>query len=576
MYCKFCGKQISDNSVFCSFCGKRLDDATPAVSTGAADVDLSALEGFFTGAVEKKRAADAEAERLAKMFEMKDGILVKYHSPENPESTVTVPASVTSIGQSAFEHTWGIKRLILPEGLLTIGESAFAWTRIGEINIPSTVSYIGKCAFQGTDITEVVLPRGIASVEESAFSYCDNLESVAIPSGVTRIDKAAFSHAKMLSSITLPDSVTEIGDFAFSECKALTSIALPKGLKKLGNGAFSESALISIDLPDGVEELCGTFARCEQLETVTVGKWTKNLGYAVFSCCNSLKHVNLGQSVTEIQGDAFEANSNRSCEHLTVEIPASVKVIADDAFFWRAGNNITVIYGGTYGEWKALDEEAKIYAGEVICTGALKVGDSTLFGRYPTYYDGKELRQIEWRVLATGADRVLLISKDIIDCQPFYHEQSKTTWERSSLRRWLNDTFLPMAFNSEDQARIIPTTVMTEDHPKFGTKGGGITTDRIFCLSLAEYQQYVSGHPDVRAVEMTNYAEHHYNQRGFMNTLSSQDAWWLRTPGREPFDNSCRGNESACFLWARDGELYENGSWVHTAGGVRPALWIKK
>ena len=61
-----------------------------------------------------------------------------------------------------------------------------------------------------------------------------------------------------------------------------------------------------------------------------------------------------------------------------------------------------------------------------------------------------------------------------------------------------------------------------------------------------------------------------------MNTLSSQDAWWLRTPGREPFDNSCRGNESACFLWARDGELYENGSWVHTAGGVRPALWIKK
>ena len=575
MFCRYCGRQLPDDSRFCSGCGKRLDETSPA-QAGDAVVDLSSLEGFFSDAVTKKRAADAEAERLAKMFEIKDGVLVKYNTPEKPESTVTVPDGVTSIGQKAFDHKYGIRRVILPEGLRTIGEGAFGWSHIEEINIPSTVSYIGKEAFQGTNLTEVTLPRGITAVEEDTFSYCDRLERVTLPGGVTSIGKNAFSHAKSLTFVTLPDSLTEIGDTAFYVCKALTSIQLPKGLKRLGNCVFGESGLVSIVLPDGIEELSGTFSGCEQLESVTVGKWTKNIKYRVFTDCNALRQVDLGQSVEELKVNLFAVESDRTTEHLTVRIPESVKSIDMYAFLSRAGKKIDIIFDGVYNRWKELAEDARLYPNEVVCTGEVKVGDTVLFGRYPTYYDGKELRQIEWHVLSVGADRLLLLSKDILDAQPFYHEQAKTTWERSSLRRWLNDSFLPMAFNAEDQARIIPTSVITEDHPEFGTKGGGVTSDRIFCLSLSEYQRYVSGYPSICAVEMTNYAENNRNQRGWSKSVSCKDEWWLRTPGHEPFEKNYRGNESACFLCARDGEVYESGHWVNLTGGVRPALWIKK
>ena len=83
-------------------------------------------------------------------------------------STVTVPNNVKKIGNSAFFSDW-ISSVILPEGLETIGTSAFhACSLSGSVILPSTVTSIGSSAFIKTTrysrynagITEIVNKTG--------------------------------------------------------------------------------------------------------------------------------------------------------------------------------------------------------------------------------------------------------------------------------------------------------------------------------------------------------------------------------------------------------------------------------
>ena len=77
-------------------------------------------------------------------------------------------------------------------------------------------------------IRTVIIPEGIIKIGNEAFSFCRKLTSVTIPYGVTNIGHRAFGECRSLSSVTIPDSVTSIGDWAFSACPKLT-IHAPAG-----------------------------------------------------------------------------------------------------------------------------------------------------------------------------------------------------------------------------------------------------------------------------------------------------------------------------------------------------------
>ena len=82
MYCKHCGKVIADDSTFCQYCGGRQGmTAAAAKPVNHSDDEFADLDSFFSSAVQSKRESDAKAAEIAKQFEIKDGVLVKYTPP---------------------------------------------------------------------------------------------------------------------------------------------------------------------------------------------------------------------------------------------------------------------------------------------------------------------------------------------------------------------------------------------------------------------------------------------------------------------------------------------------------------
>ncbi|MBR4552314.1 MAG: leucine-rich repeat domain-containing protein, partial [Bacteroidaceae bacterium] len=100
---------------------------------------------------------------------------------------------------------------------------------LNTITIPSSVTSIGEYAFAGcTSLTSITIPSSVTSIEDYAFAGCTGLTSITIPSSVTSIGDYAFFDCYSLTSITIPESVTSIGDYAFSYCTGLTSITACK------------------------------------------------------------------------------------------------------------------------------------------------------------------------------------------------------------------------------------------------------------------------------------------------------------------------------------------------------------
>jgi len=108
------------------------------------------------------------------------------------------------------------------------------------ITIPSSVTSLGQYAFQRcTGLTSVTISKGVTNIGYMVFAYCTNLTSITIPNSVTEIGGSAFEDCAGLTSITIPNSVTEIGGFAFDGCESLKSITIPNSVTFVGEQAFN-------------------------------------------------------------------------------------------------------------------------------------------------------------------------------------------------------------------------------------------------------------------------------------------------------------------------------------------------
>ena len=130
-----------------------------------------------------------------------------------------------------------------------------------EITIPEKigkykVTIIGKDAFlDQVQITQVSLPDGLLSIEDSAFMYCTGLTEVIIPNTVTDVGIYAFGLCDNLKSIQLSNSLTEIAVQLCYSCKSLEEVVIPDSVKVIGDGAFAECPLKSVTLGSGIEKI---------------------------------------------------------------------------------------------------------------------------------------------------------------------------------------------------------------------------------------------------------------------------------------------------------------------------------
>lgn len=144
-------------------------------------------------------------------------------------------------------------------------------------------------------------------------------------------------------------------------------------------------------------------------------------------------------------------------------------------------------------------------------------------------------------------NKLLIITKDAVAKKPYNDDKEDNTWEKCTLRKWLNNEFYSSAFDSTEQSRIELANVAADKKPGYTIDPGNATQDKIFLLSINEVNKYFISDSD-----RINSGELYF--------------WWLRSPGCSsksvalvgPFGSvNCDGVDGNGFIW-----------------GVRPALWI--
>lgn len=188
------------------------------------------------------------------------------------------------------------------------------------------------------------------------------------------------------------------------------------------------------------------------------------------------------------------------------------------------------------------------------------------FGRYEqdnNTDNGAE--PIEWIVLETNGNKVLLLSRYVLDWKQIKESGKNYTWETSTLRSWLNQEFLEAAFSNLEK-KLISRNYVDNSYgqgiPGINVYGGGNTSDSSFILSYAEAQRFFPTDEDRTAMQ-TEFAK--------SQGVSKEDfcRWWLRSPGCIFGNNNLNG---ACMI--NSNGRFGTFATATTLQGVRPAIWI--
>jgi hypothetical protein len=188
--------------------------------------------------------------------------------PAGIAGAYTIPNSVSSIGNFAFEYCTSLTCVTIHNSVRSIGYNAFqSCTSLTSVTIPNGVTNIRDDAFQGcTSLTSVTIPSSVTSIGYGAFFECWSLTSVTLPNSVTAIGSQAFFSCTSLGSVTIGNSVTNIGDYAFAGT-SLTSVTIPNSVTYIGDYAFNVgTSLTTVTLPDSVTSIGDSaFAYCTSL-----------------------------------------------------------------------------------------------------------------------------------------------------------------------------------------------------------------------------------------------------------------------------------------------------------------------
>ena len=239
----------------------------------------------------------------------------------------------------AFYHgeNTTLKEVILPEGLISIEEAAFAHcTALEKLNVPSTVNTLGRWILENTKVTSFTIPQGVTAIPASCF-YGSAITTINIPSSVKTIDNFAFQDAK-LTEVVIPSSVTSIGEWAFgcnNDNPTLQSVIIEADITEIPNCCFYlQTKLTSLSLPEGITAI-GDDAFCGcKISSLTLPSSLKTIGARAFSN-NGITQLTIPNKVESIGNAAFAHNSIDN-----IDFPATLVSLHATAFKWESMNEV--------------------------------------------------------------------------------------------------------------------------------------------------------------------------------------------------------------------------------------------
>ena len=147
------------------------------------------------------------------------------YDESNGLGIITFNQDITELEEEAFMGET-IKSITLPNSITKIGNYAFQnCKQLASITLPNSITSIPLCAFDGcAKLKDVIIPSSVTKIYESAFDGCSSLTNIIIPNDVTFIGMSAFNGCSSITSITIPNNVVTISDYAFLDCESLESI----------------------------------------------------------------------------------------------------------------------------------------------------------------------------------------------------------------------------------------------------------------------------------------------------------------------------------------------------------------
>ena len=229
----------------------------------------------------------------------------------------------------------------------------------------------------------------------------------------------------------------------------------------------------------------------------------------------------------------------------------------------ESGKKVTwdCLWFGSYPQSQITAEDGEIYTILTNIDNWNKNGDVIIENTkyHKTEKDYFKYEPIKWRVLQSENGEAFLLSDVILDKQIYNENDKYVTWEKSSLRAWLNKKFINRAFSDEEKEKINITEIINQDNPVYGTEGGNNTFDKIFLLSLSEVSEQQDG-------EKYGFLDDEIRGCGKSDFSKTGSWWWLRSPG---YDS---GYAAGVYDY---GWVYRYGHDVGSSDdGVRPALHL--
>ena len=200
---------------------------------------------------------------------------------------------VTEISGAAFAES-AVTNVTIPDSVSVIGNGAFRnCTALKSVSLPGNLTALGREAFSGCKVLEEVsLPDSLQVVPEAAFHSCFALKNVKLPANLTEIGKEAFMNDVSLANVDFPQSLAKIDEHSFAYCSALTDVTIPEGVTYIPFEAFFGCGNLESLSLEGVEKIQKrAFDGCGKLTSVTFSNVLTTVHQGAFCADTALKDV---------------------------------------------------------------------------------------------------------------------------------------------------------------------------------------------------------------------------------------------------------------------------------------------